>query len=1027
MARVSFAVPDFQTVEIERVPVNSYDLISREGSQGSGKPVPKKSKGYRVQHTSVGGKTFYDRWGWLILIASLACVPFAFFGAAKAIQSNVNKVEDWLPKSFAETAELAWFRKNFPSDQFILVSWEGCKLSENAELGSEGDDPRIAKLASLIAPENADPNDINAIEAKKYFKGVSTGRQFLEQLTTGSHPIEYAEAIERLKGTVLGPDGRQTCVIVSLDPETTAKLKPILGHGQMRIFRPNVPPGLLRRLIAEAGIPDDQLHLGGPPVDNISIDEEGEKTLVRLAGFSGLIGIMLAWWSLRSMILTFIVFSCSVTSAAASLAMIWATGETVDAIVLSMPSLVYVLAISGAVHFINYYRDAVQNGGLHGSTERAVIHSLKPAVLCSTTTALGLLSLCASELTPIRKFGLYAASGVMILIVVLFLLLPAALHIIGYAKRWVIDSMPEPIKSSKEASNLVREDSYIESIWGNIAGFIVRNHFGVAFSCMAVVVFFGFGLARTRTSIDLLELFDSQARILQDYRWLEKNLGMLVPLEIVVQFDKDSVAKSEEARSETSDSDEGAIVEDATRLSFLERMETIVQIQDAIRNQFGENGSKIVGRSMSAATFASSLPSQDASTLTWTKRFGYNKALESKREELMGSGFLRIDKTNGAELWRISLRVAALEGVDYGQFVHELRAAVAPIIDAHGDRVRVLRQIAGWTGDPKFTGKQVLVWDPTEKKPKAADEVAVSKMRSDEISALLGKARVKVKRLSEDPGAMPITQLQKLSEFDAVVLSGAFSNAEIGTLGVTLGKVIDLQAVEPNSPKAMVSSVYTGVVPIVYKAQRALLQSLVESTMWSFLTITPLMMFVSRSIRAGLVAMIPNVLPIIIIFGAMGWLNIPIDIGSMMSASIALGVAVDDTIHFLSWYRVDVKQIRNRREAIIASYKRCATPTLQAACISGLGLSVFAFSTFTPTQRFGWLMLTILVAGVVAELILLPAILAGPLGKAFEPKQSRHSTVSRYMLIMRYELRRRFDRRYRTTPSVADGELQSAA
>ena len=130
-----------------------------------------------MQQPSVGGKTFYDRWGWLILIASLTCVPFAFYGAGKAIQSNVNKVEDWLPKSFAETSELAWFRKNFPSDQFILVSWEGCKLGDNPELGGEGDDPRIARLAALVAPQTLDPNDIDAVEAKKFFKGVSTGRQ----------------------------------------------------------------------------------------------------------------------------------------------------------------------------------------------------------------------------------------------------------------------------------------------------------------------------------------------------------------------------------------------------------------------------------------------------------------------------------------------------------------------------------------------------------------------------------------------------------------------------------------------------------------------------------------------------------------------------------------------------------------------------------------------------------------------------------------------------------------------------------
>jgi predicted RND superfamily exporter protein len=270
--------------------------------------------------------------------------------------------------------------------------------------------------------------------------------------------------------------------------------------------------------------------------------------------------------------------------------------------------------------------------------------------------------------------------------------------------------------------------------------------------------------------------------------------------------------------------------------------------------------------------------------------------------------------------------------------------------------------------------------------------------------------------------------MQKLNDVDAVVMTGSFSDGEVGTLGVTLDRVIDLQSEDEKVPKRWVNSVYTGVVPIVYKAQRALLTSLVESTLWSFLTITPLMIFVTRSFRAGLVAMLPNVVPVIVIFGAMGWLGIPIDIGSMMTASIALGVAVDDTIHFLSWFRGDVQHYRDRNKAIVSCYAKCATPTLQAACISGLGLSVFALSTFTPTQRFGWLMLTILIAGVVAELILLPAILAGPLGKVFEPRQVRHNAVSRMMLIFRYEFRKRLERKKRSDASDnSETELQSAA
>lgn len=973
-----------------------------------------------MQTNQSSGKTFYDRWAWVILILSLACVPFAYYGAGKAVQSNVNKVEDWLPKSYVETDELSRFRKNFPTDQFVLVSWEGCKLGEDPTK-PELDDPRIAKLISLVHPETVDPNDPDSVEAAKFFKGAQSGRTLIEQLSSGQHALTPEQAVERLKGALLGPDGRQTCVIVSLDPSASGKLKPILGRGQMRIFRPNIPPGVLRRLIAKAGIDEKDLHLGGPPVDNISIDEEGERTLVRLAGVSGLLGLFLAWWSLRSIVLTWIVFLCSVTSAAASLAIIWATGETVDAIVLSMPSLVYVLAISGAVHFINYYQDAVRDGGLYGATERAVIHAIKPAILCSLTTSFGLLSLCASELVPIRKFGLYSASGVIILNVVLYMLLPAALHLLGYAKRWVINApAPDAENSVKTAAAELQGNSFSERFWGAFSGFIVRNHVGVSIASIVFCGAIGLGLMRTRTSIDLLELFDPSARILKDYRWLESNLGMLVPLEIVVEFDKDSLAKAEESNEEPS-------AENVGRLTFLERMEATRRIQEVIQQRFGEEGKGWVGRSLSAATFAPSLPTKGTSTQKMIERRVYNSTLESKREDFERSGFLRTDSENGNELWRISLRVAAFQGVDYGEFVNDLRGVVQPVLQAQTDRVKILRRIAAWSGDAKFAGKKVILWDPAVIDPVTGEPVTEAKALGDEISSLLTNSRIKVARASVDSKSMPLVQLQELEDYDAIVLAGAFTNNEVRTLGMTLNKVIDLQGNDPLAPERWVSSVYTGVVPIVYKAQRALLQSLMESTLWSFLTITPLMIFVSRSLRAGLVAMIPNIVPVIFIFGLMGWLGIAIDIGSMMTASIALGVAVDDTIHFLSWFRGNVVTMRDRRAAIIASYRQCGTPTLQAACISGLGLSVFAFSTFTPTQRFGWLMLTILIAGVVAELVLLPAILAGPLGRVFEPRTSKHHPLSRFFLIFRHNVRRRFDRSHPARTPASDTEFQSAA
>ncbi len=958
--------------------------------------------------------TFYSRWGIAILGITLLFVPFAFYGAGKAVQSNVNKVEDWLPKSFAETAELDWFRDNFPTDQFVILSWEGCRLGTDPTLpNAEPDDSRIAKLASLLMPPADAVENTDVIDARKYVKSVMTGRQMIDQLTAAPSSIPYEQAVHRLTGSLIGPDKRQTCVVVSLTPEASNKLKLVLGLEKPRLLRENVPAGIVRRAIAQAGIDSDKFHMGGPPVDNVAIDEEGERTLVRLAGAAGLLGIFLAYWSLRSVVLTSVVFFCAIVSAAASLAVIWATGQTVDAIVLSMPSLVYVLAISGAVHFINYYRDAVLEDGLDGAIERAVIHAFKPALLCSITTAIGLVSLYASELVPIRKFGVYSASGVMIMLAVLFLFLPTILHLIRYGRRWVTDSNDEV--------SLDREDheTKAERFWGRFGAFVVRNHLAVGAACAVTIITIGFGLTRTRTSIDLLELFDSRARILQDYRWLEKHIGRLVPLEIVVRFNRDSQANG----PRTVDSD----AEELSRLTFLERMETTSVIQETIENAFGagESGKGIVGRSLSAANFLPSLPSTAGDTASFIVRMGFNERLNSSRGSLVSSGFLKTDERDGSELWRISLRVAAFEGVDYGQFVHELRNKIEPIMMAHQYRVQILRQLSDWSPAQNYGGAKVYLWDRpfadsklgNKNSPEVLAIEAKHQASITALEALLVKARVKVFRVEQNPALVPVVSLQKLNQLDGVVLAGNFSDTDSSTIQWAVTHVIDLKS-QPNMKaptisalaaenQAWLSAVYTGVVPIVYKAQRELLKSLIESTLWSFLTITPLMMLVSRSIRAGLVAMIPNVLPVLVVFGAMGWLDIAIDIGSMMSASIALGVAVDDTIHFLSWFRADLLKLRDRNQAIVAAYKRCAVPTLQAALISGLGLSVFAFSTFTPTQRFGWLMLTILIAGVVSELVMLPAIIASPLGKVFEPRTARHHGFSRWWLIARYELRKR--------------------
>lgn len=878
----------------------------------------------------------------------------------------------------------------------------------------------IASLGPLDGPwYYANPRRLEA----QLFRNVTTGPAVLEDLTRVGGVLENnePEALRRLTGSLFGPDGKQTCMLITLSHSGTVNHHRVIGRGML-----GRPRGRLFELAQESGISFENLKLGGPPVDNVSIDEEGTITLVRLVSLCAILGLGLAYMCFRSVSATLIVFFIGGMSAVASIAFVGWFGCSIDAILMSMPSLVYVLGISGAVHIMNYYREAVEEHGHAGAPEKAIAHGWKPALLCNITTAIGLVSLCTSELSPIRKFGLFSALAVMATLILLFSYLPAALQLFPQKPR-------TPVQRRRDEEPWY--EKYLTRFWETLGGGIIRHHYLVAGACILVIALTGFGVTRINTSVNLLKMFDGKSKILQDYAWLEKHLGKLVPMEVVVKVDANSLRAPVAEQS----ADKPADTEEVYRLSFLERMEMVDRIQRVVEQEFGEAGQGITGRSMTAATFSPPMPQAKGDNFSFARRGATNARLEAHRKEFFKSEYLRMDKEDNSELWRISVRVGALQDVDYGTFINELKCAVEPVLAAQRQREQILRSIVAQQDGKRHVGAKVLLvgapLGPSKKSgaPRAQQQAPTSrpaangkyvvdqtKIFSQTLSDLLNIARLKLDWHDPKAEPLPADWNERLAKYDCVVLVGdhdAYDEAAIRGQAKLLidarEHVFDPAAIPAAQPAGAgggaavaaipasaipaaeaadnggISAVYTGVVPIVYKAQRTLLNSLVQSTFWSFITITPLMMLVSRSFGAGMVAMLPNVLPVFVIFGSMGWLNIAVDIGSMMTASIALGVAVDDTIHYLSWFRLELDTCGDRHQAILTTYKKCATPTLQAAVISGLGLSIFAFSTFTPTQRFGYLMLSILWAGVVAELIFFPALLAGPLGLVFKPNKKR--------------------------------------
>lgn len=727
----------------------------------------------------------------VVLALVVLTLPAILYGVVGALRSNSNDPRQWLPRGFHETQLYRQFQDQFGRDEITVVTWRGCTL----------EDPRVEQLAQAVVSKG-----------HGLYERALTGPRLLRQMAEPPANIPLADAVKRLQGIFIGPDGRTTCVIFILSKlgaeDRVAAVKTVLATAE-----------------SECHLKPGDLFLGGPTVDAATIDIESQRMLVSLSALSAVIALAITWWRIRSFWLAGIILATSVYSTGLALSVLYYSGGHMNLIMTMLPPLMYVLTISSAVHLGNYYRDAVVEKGFDGAPQRAVRRGWAPCLLASLTTAVGLASLATSMIVPIRDFGIYAALGATLSILVLFILMPAMLTI------WPVRSLAQG--SSQPSTEVVENGA------ARATTFICRFHPVITIACLLAMIVAGFGLTRLKSTVKLQHRFAEDSKIIGDYRWMEKHLGPLVPLEVVIGFDKDCP------------------------WTFFERMQFVAWLQ-------GELGKlPDVGVTMSAATFAPALPT-GSSTRDTARRAVMASRLAENRQHFIDAGF--VADTGSQERWRISVRVNALGDVDYAHFTENLRHFVDPML------------------------------------------------------------------------------------------------ADLPTKGI--------------------DATYTGVIPLIYKAQRQLFSDLVRSFFQAFVVIAVVMVLALRSPAAGMLSMAPNVFPVVLVFGFMGWGGLLIEIGSVMTASAALGIAVDDTFHFLTWFCRATADGKPRREAIRTAYQCCAGAMTTTTLICTCGLVVFSLSTFMPIVHFAWMMVSLLAIALVGDLVFLPSMLAGPLGKVFRRSRS---------------------------------------
>jgi len=177
-------------------------------------------------------------------------------------------------------------------------------------------------------------------------------------------------------------------------------------------------------------------------------------------------------------------------------------------------------------------------------------------------------------------------------------------------------------------------------------------------------------------------------------------------------------------------------------------------------------------------------------------------------------------------------------------------------------------------------------------------------------------------------------------------------------------------------PKERFEVTMTGKALIFQKGTSYLVNNLILSLSLAILLIALLMAWMFRSFRMILVSLIPNLLPLLVTAGMMGFLGIPIKPSTILVFSIAFGISVDDTIHFLAKYRQELKVNDWKiKRSVYAALRETGVSMFYTSIVLFFGFSVFMISSFGGTVALGGLVSATLLFAMLANLLLLPSLL----------------------------------------------------
>ena len=935
----------------------------------------------------------------IIIITILATVFFAYFIKDLRINSDILSYlpqDDPLVVLFNEVGD------TFGGNSLAMVALESDDAFSHTNLTRVNEITRQFKELDEISHVMS-LTDI--LDIKKTAWGLEIGK-----LIDKNNIPEDSEELKRLRnytlskdmyrGNLVSDDGHITVIIARLKEDTD---KIAVGH--------------LMREIVEGTDGDQKIYYGGIPFQMIFLTDIIQSDLEKLIPLVIILVMAILFISFRSLRGVFLPLSCALMSTVWVLGIMSLLKVPLTIASDGMPVLLVAIGSAYGIHMLSKYNEDVRLGdGKIQGIKDALSEVGIPILLAGITTLIGFLAFLSSNLNLIREFGVFTALGVAFAMIISVTFLPAVLSFLKVKR----------VKLSAKAT----EAEWSTRMMDKLGGYVLRNTKLIVSGCAFVVLFSLIMIPRLSREVNMIDYFKESSEIRQAEEMMENSLGGSIPIQIVAKGDlKNPFVLKEMLRLEKFLEAQPDIHAPQSIADLICEMNwvmnghyTIPETREGVANLwFFIEGNEVLDQ----------LVADDGSEALIQAKLGtvntrQMRALVSAIEEYI-YGELRTDLVEvrvslaspelavELEKERVERILSAIDwdvrqkNIVWNAYNPELRKAVAAAVTADSGELddTLIEVIALKISEHLHSDDADFQIEPEEIITAIVADIGnafrLGNTGEDDIITIL-KGGVPKSLYTDDPEAVDyaaesivaiIVDETRWARTNNLILSikpllpqGLAGDEEFlsdlrdavweineDRTTIASSKYTKLSAEKDVENRTELSAQQTGM-PIIYMdLDRKIMRSQAFSLSIAILLVFFLLAFRLKSLIGGLISITPIVFTILVNFTIMAIFRIPLDVVTVLIGSVAVGIGIDYTIHFITRFKAEHARGKTELEALDKTLETTGKAIVINALSVMMGFLVLVLGNIVPMQRFGYLIALTMIISATASITVLPALL----------------------------------------------------